>query len=195
MNIKFLSDAFDKITSSTYSIYSGNAQENQKIWLEFDSIDECSFTGSSTVTKYPAEIGVNITDYKYANPDKITLKGVVMQNGTFGIGALKVSYSLFGKDKISLTESIRAQCDTLVRTLQTVNIQTRNSGLRENFTLTDYSIEENPDNYNMLEVDMIFDEVLLFGKTGQLTRKISDKDTQYGGIVQTLTTKVKQWWN
>jgi len=195
MNLtSFLTKSWDKLTSSTYSVYSTTSAGDKKIWLEFDSIEECSFAGSSTVTKYPAEIGVNITDYKYTNPDQIALKGVVSKNGTFGIGVFNVNYSLFGKDKNSLIERIRNQCDSLVRTLELVNIQTRNSGLRENFTLTSYTIDESPDNFNLLEVDMTFDEVLLFGTNGQLTRKVSDSNTQDGGIVQTLTTSIKKWW-
>lgn len=195
MNLtSFLAKSWDKLTSSTYSVYSTTSAGGKKIWLEFDSIEECAFSGSSTVTKYPAEIGVNITDYKYTNPDQISLKGVVSKNGTFGIGVFNMNYSLFGKDKNSLIERIRNQCDNLVRTLELVNIQTRNSGLRENFTLTSYSIDESPDNFNLLEVDMTFDEVLLFGTNGQLTRKVSDSNTQDGGIVQTLKTSIKKWW-
>lgn len=184
MNIEFLSNIWDKLTSSTYSIYS-KKDDTVKLWLEFDAIDECSFSGSSTVTKYPAEIGINVTDYKFSNPDQIQIKGVVSKNGTFGIGFMDKNYSLFGKDKNSLIENIRNQCDKLARTMELVNIQTRNSGLRQNFTLTSYVINETPDNYNLLEVDMTFDEVLLFGPDGKITRKIADTDTQDCGISQT----------
>ena len=194
MNISFLSDIWDYITNSTYSIYSENSAGDKKIWLEFDSIEECSFRGSSTVTRYPAEIGINITDYKYVNPDQAQIKGVITRNGTLGIGNL-IHYTLYGKDKKSAIEQIRNECDKLVRTMQLVTIQTRNSGLRKNFTLSAYEIEETPDNYNLLEVDMTFDEVLLFGENGQLTREIADTDTQKCGIVQTLTTNIKNWWN
>ena len=42
---------------------------------------------------------------------------------------------------------------------------------------------------------MTFDEVLLFGTDGKLNRSASDEDTQDGGIVQTLATDIKSWWN
>lgn len=68
-------------------------------------------------------------------------------------------------------------------------------GLRTSFTLSSFEITETPDNYNLLEADMTFDEVLLFGTDGKLNRSASDEDTQDGGIVQTLVTDVKAWWN
>lgn len=79
--------------------------------------------------------------------------------------------------------------------MKRVNIQTRNSGLRTSFTLSSFEITETPDNYNLLEADMTFDEVLLFGTDGKLNRSASDEDTQDGGIVQTLATDIKAWWN
>ena len=156
---------------------------------------ECSYNGSSTVTQYPAESGINVTDYKYSNPDQITLKGIISKNGTVGLGALDINYSIFGQDKVSLIETTRQQLNELCRQMRRVNIQTRNSGLRTSFTLSSFEITETPDNYNLLEADMTFDEVLLFGTDGKLNRSASDKDTQDGGIVQTLVTDIKAWWN
>lgn len=195
MELNFLSSITDKLANSTYSIYGTDEKGDRKIYLEFDSILECSYNGSSTVTQYPAESGINITDYKYSNPDQITLKGIISKNGTVGIGALDINYSLFGQDKVSLIETTRAQLNDLCRQMKRVNIQTRNSGLRTSFTLSSFEITETPDNYNLLEADMTFDEVLLFGTDGKLNRSASDKDTQDGGIVQTLATDIKAWWN
>lgn len=195
MELNFLSSITDKLANSTYSIYGTDEKGDRKIYLEFDSILECSYNGSSTVTQYPAESGINITDYKYSNPDQITLKGIISKNGTVGIGALDINYSLFGQDKVSLIETTRAQLNDLCRQMKRVNIQTRNSGLRTSFTLSSFEITETPDNYNLLEADMTFDEVLLFGTDGKLNRSASDEDTQDGGIVQTLATDIKAWWN
>lgn len=195
MELNFLSSITDKLANSTYSIYGIDEKGDRKIYLEFDSILECSYNGSSTVTQYPAESGINITDYKYSNPDQITLKGIISKNGTVGIGALDINYSLFGQDKVSLIETTRQQLNELCRQMKRVNIQTRNSGLRTSFTLSSFEIMETPDNYNLLEADMTFDEVLLFGTDGKLNRSASDEDTQDGGIVQTLATDIKAWWN
>lgn len=195
MELNFLSSITDKLANSTYSIYGTDEKGDRKIYLEFDSILECSYNGSSTVTQYPAESGINITDYKYSNPDQITLKGIISKNGTVGIGALDINYSLFGQDKVSLIETTRQQLNELCRQMKRVNIQTRNSGLRTSFTLSSFEITETPDNYNLLEADMTFDEVLLFGTDGKLNRSASDEDTQDGGIVQTLATDIKAWWN
>lgn len=195
MELNFLSSITDKLAKSTYSIYGIDEKGDRKIYLEFDSILECSYNGSSTVTQYPAESGINVTDYKYSNPDQITLKGIISKNGTVGLGALNINYSIFGQDKVSLIETTRQQLNELCRQMKRVNIQTRNSGLRTSFTLSGFEITETPDNYNLLEVDMTFDEVLLFGTDGKLNRSASDKDTQDGGIVQTLATDIKAWWN
>lgn len=195
MELNFLSSITDKLANSTYSIYGTDEKGDRKIYLEFDSILECSYNGSSTVTQYPAESGINITDYKYSNPDQITLKGIISKNGTVGIGALNINYSIFGQDKVSLIETTRQQLNELCRQMKRVNIQTRNSGLRTSFTLSSFEITETPDNYNLLEADMTFDEVLLFGTDGKLNRSASDEDTQDGGIVQTLATDIKEWWN
>lgn len=195
MELNFLSSITDKLANSTYSIYGTDEKGDRKIYLEFDSILECSYNGSSTVTQYPAESGINVTDYKYSNPDQITLKGIISKNGTVGLGALNINYSIFGQDKVSLIETTRQQLNELCRQMKRVNIQTRNSGLRTSFTLSGFEITETPDNYNLLEADMTFDEVLLFGTDGKLNRSASDKDTQDGGIVQTLATDIKAWWN
>lgn len=195
MELNFLSSITDKLANSTYSIYGTDEKGDRKIYLEFDSILECSYNGSSTVTQYPAESGINITDYKYSNPDQITLKGIISKNGTVGLGALNINYSIFGQDKVSLIETTRQQLNELCRQMKRVNIQTRNSGLRTSFTLSSFEITETPDNYNLLEADMTFDEVLLFGTDGKLNRSASDEDTQDGGIVQTLATDIKAWWN
>lgn len=195
MELNFLSSITDKLAKSTYSIYGIDEKGDRKIYLEFDSILECSYNGSSTVTQYPAESGINVTDYKYSNPDQITLKGIISKNGTVGLGALNINYSIFGQDKVSLIETTRQQLNELCRQMKRVNIQTRNSGLRTSFTLSGFEITETPDNYNLLEADMTFDEVLLFGTDGKLNRSASDEDTQDGGIVQTLATDIKAWWN
>ena len=75
-----------------------------------------------------------------------------------------------------------------------LDIQTRNSGLRKNFTMNDFMINENPGNYNMLEVDMSFTEVLLLTAEGTMLRNVADSDTQKAGIVETRDVNLGRWW-
>ena len=75
-----------------------------------------------------------------------------------------------------------------------VNVQTRNSGLRKNYTMTDYVINETPDNFNLLEVDMSFEQVLLFNEDGEMLRNKADGDTQQIGIVESLKQNIGKWW-
>lgn len=189
--INFLASVWDKLTSATYSVKDATSE---RIYLEFDSILESSFHGSASSTQVPTEVGLSITDYKYGNPDELRLKGIVSKNGTFGIGFMNVNYSITGQDKNNLMENIRAQCNYLTKNIILVDIQTRNSGLRENYTMVDYNINETPENFNLLEVDMIFEQVILFDETGKITRDIADKDTVNVGIVETLKQNIGKWW-
>lgn len=189
--INYLATVWNKLTKATYSIV--DAQTREPL-LEFDSILECNFHGSATSTQNPTENGFKKTEYKYANPDDLHLKGVVSKNGTVGLGFADFNYSISGQDKNNLMEIIRAQCDKLTKNMILVDVQTRNSGLRENYTMVDHNINETPDNFNLLEVDMAFEQVLLFDKKGNITRGIADKDTGNVGIVETLKQDLGEWW-
>lgn len=189
--INFFAAVWDKLTDATYSVVDAKTNEPQ---LEFDSILECNFHGSATSTQVPIETGFKKTDYKYANPDDLHLKGIVSKNGTFGIGFLDINYSLTGQNKNTLIEKIRAKCEELTHNLILVNAQTRNSGLRKNYTMTDYVINETPYNFNLLEVDMSFEQVLLFNEDGEMLRNKADGDTQQIGIVESLKQNIGKWW-
>lgn len=191
MELKFLTKIWNGLTSETYSIIG----KDNKIWLQFDAIDECRVHGSATTTKNPTESGFNQTDYKYFNPADISLKGVVSRNGIVGLGFLEQSYSLGGINKASLIENIRSQCDILTANMILLDIQTRNSGKRNNYTMVDYTIQETPENYNLLEVDMAFDQVLTYGSDGVVNRKASDTNTVSIGIVESLSQNLGKWWN
>lgn len=192
MNINFLTKIWEGLTSATYSV---TGSSDHAVYLQFDSIEECSFRGSATATQVPTEAGLNRTDYKYVNPDSVQMKGIVSKNGILGLGLVGASYSISGVKKQSLIEKIRKQCEILTRNIILVDIATRNSGTRKNYTMTDYTIEETPDNFSLFEVTMTFDEVLLFGKEGTLTRNVSDQDLKNIGIVETLAQDLKEWWN
>lgn len=189
--INFLASVWDKLTAATYSIVDAETREPL---LEFDTIMECGFHGSASSTQVPIETGFKKTDYKYANPDDLHMKGIVSKNGTVGIGFMDINVSLTGRDKNNLIERIRTTCDKLTHEMTLVDIQTRNSGLRKNYTMVDYFIDETEENFNLLEVDMTFEEVLLFNKDGKMLKNEADGDTQLIGIVETLKQDLKEWW-
>lgn len=190
--INFLASVWDKLTKATYSIVDAETREPQ---LEFDTIIECRVHGSTSSTQVPIETGFSVTDYKYANPDDLHMKGIVSKNGTVGIGFMDVNYSLTGEDKNNLIEKIRTTCDKLTHEMTLVDIQTRNSGLRKKYTMVDYVIDETPENFNLLEVDMTFEQVLTFDDKGKFLRNEADGDTKLIGIVETLKQDLKEWWN
>ena len=190
--INFLASVWDKLTAATYSVVDAETREPL---LEFDTIMECGFHGSASSIQVPIETGFSVTDYKYANPDNLHMKGIVSKNGTVGIGFMDVNYSLTGEDKNNLIEKIRTTCDKLTHEMTLVDIQTRNSGLRKKYTMVDYVIDETPENFNLLEVDMTFEQVLTFDDKGKFLRNEADGDTKLIGIVETLKQDLKEWWN
>ena len=177
----FFKKVWDKLTKSTYAII--GSYDEEKVWLEFDSIDECTTTGSSTVTKYPTEYGMQATDYKYKNPDTVTMVGVISEGGLLGINSFSPRMGSWNKDNV--LEIIRTNLNTLVNQMTLVDIQTRNAGLRKFMTLTNYTVNESYDTYGLLEVQMTFQEVVQFTKDGELVRDVADSDTENAGIATT----------
>lgn len=170
----------------TYSIVGAKttkADPVPKVWLEFDTIDECTTAGSATVTKYPTEMGVLATDYKYKQPDTVTMVGIISEGGIFGRSSI---FSVMGQwDRRSAIEEIRKNLDQLVSNMTLVNIQTRNAGRRTNMTLTAYEINETYDTYGTMQVSMQFQQVPRFDASGALARNASDMDTTDTGIMNT----------
>lgn len=177
---EFASNIWKKLTESTYGIV---GMDDNKVWLEFESIDECTTNGSSTATKYPTEYGVQITDYKYKNPDTVTMVGVISEGGLLSVNSM---FSRMGTwDKTSALEQIRNNLATLVRQMTLVNIQTRNAGLRKFMTLTSYTINESYDTYGLMEVQMTFQEVPQFTIKGERVLNVADTATKNAGVCET----------
>lgn len=163
--------------------YSIVGVKSGRIELEFDTIDECTTSGSATVTKYPTENGILVTDYKYKNPDTVTMVGIVSEGGLTGFSSI---YRIMGKwDRKSAIEAIRTNLDTLVGNMTLLNIQTRNAGRRTNMTLTAYEINETYDTFGTMQVTMQFQQVPQFDGTGAVARNASDTDTTDTGIMNT----------
>ena len=161
----------------------GDVHTQQRVWLEFDTIDECTTGGSATVTKYPTENGILATDYKYKNPDTVTMVGIIADSGITGLSTL---YRVMGKwDRKTAVEAIRTNLDTLVGNMTLLNIQTRNAGRRTNMTLTAYEINETYDTFGTMQVTMQFQQVPQFDGSGAVSRNASDTDTTDTGIMNT----------
>lgn len=163
--------------------YSIVGAKSGRIELEFDTIDECTTGGSATVTKYPTENGIQVTDYKYKNPDTVTMVGIIADSGITGLSTL---YRIMGKwDRKSAVEAIRTNLDTLVGNMTLLSIQTRNAGRRTNMTLTAYEINETYDTFGTMQVTMQFQQVPQFNKDGTVARNASDLNTTDTGIMNT----------
>lgn len=163
--------------------YSVVGVKTGRIELEFDTIDECTTSGSATVTKYPTENGIQVTDYKYKNPDTVTMVGIIADSGITGLSTL---YRVMGKwDRKSAIEAIRTNLDMLVSNMTLLKIQTRNAGRRTNMTLTAYEINETYDTFGTMQVTMQFQQVPQFNKDGTVARNASDLNTTDTGIMNT----------
>lgn len=153
MIITSLLNAFEK--KSVYAIwYKEEGLEKQQI-LEFDSIREAEFEATSNVTDYPVENGVSITDYKYDNPDILTVVGVISRTNA-SLVDINEAY-LLGRDE--LINKTRQALDRYKRGIYRLQIQTK-SGLYDWMTLRDYTIPENYDNYGLFEVEMTFLKII-----------------------------------
>lgn len=171
---------FKQAIGETYSLVS--VASPATVLLEFDTIDECTTAGSATVTKYPTEYGTYATDYKYKNPDTVSMIGYLSEGGAIGFSSI---YSRMGTfDRKSAIELVRNKLDELVRAMTLLNIQTRNAGRRDNMTLTAYEINETYDTYGTMSVSMQFQQVLQYGALASV-RNPSDTDTADNGIMNT----------
>ena len=174
---------FKNILTALGEAYSVVGVKSGRVELEFDTIDECTTSGSATVTKYPTEKGIQVTDYKYKKPDTETMVGIVSEGGLTGASSI---YRIMGKwDRKSAIEAIRTNLDVLVSNMTLLNIQTRNAGRRTNMTLTAYEVNETYDTFGTMQVTMQFQQVPQFNKNGTVARNASDLNTTDTGIMNT----------
>ena len=180
---KLVQRALGNILNISYSVVE---QKANKPVLEFDMIDECNVTASATATQYPTEYGQNVTDYKYASPDKVTLVGTIAIGGVLNAG-----FGPYGNvftdsaDRKTMVENIRSQCARLTSNMTLVGIQTRNSGFWGDMTMLSYEIDETVDNFNQLVVRMDFQRIMRFTSGGRRVANVADSPTQQSGFVQT----------
>lgn len=168
-----LSSIWDEISQAVYFVR--DITQN-KIVLKMDVVDEVVFRATSNVTQYPTESGINITDYKYDNPSVLTIRGVVHRNTILGAAVLSLL------DKETAVKKLTAELEYYKHNLYLLEIKTK-AGLRTGYTLQDYEIPENFDNFGLMEIEMTFKQ---FVRAGQKSVIPSDKDTVQCGIVRLL---------
>lgn len=185
------------ITGDGYSIYEKNVRTEHLIdfsigsWdlkafeytaktqiaLSFDVIEEVNFRGSSTVTSYPREDGVMVSDYKYQNPGTLTVNGIVSRKSI--VGNL-ISMALDGGTNV---QRMKERLEYYKSGMYPLDIQTK-SGLYENYTLESYEIPEDYDSYGLMNVSMVFKEMF---KPGDVQKTLpSAKNTISSGISRLL---------
>lgn len=145
-----LSNAWDSLTSAIYFVR--DIQQN-KIVLQMDVVDEANFKATSNVTQYPIESGTYVTDYKYDNPSVLNIVGVIHRNTILGEFVLNLL------DKGTLVKRMATELEYYRRNMYLLEIKTK-AGLRSGYTLQDYEIPEDFDNYGFMEVRMTFKQVL-----------------------------------
>ncbi len=156
----------------------------EEVVFSFDTITEAEVRGSSNVVGYPIEKGYSVTDYKYQNPTNIHIIGLLERSsmlGNLARGALNMlSNKLgFGEFADPITK-MRTDLEYYKSGLYPLNIQTK-SGLYENYTLVDFNLPENFDNYGLMEVEMAFQQIMT---TGEGKKNASNQDTVEGGLAK-----------
>ena len=154
--------------------------------LEFDSIRETAFEATSEVTEYPIENGTFVTDYKYDNPDILTVVGVISRTNASGAGLIETYWS--GRDE--LINQTRQALDQYKKGIFHLRIQTK-SGFYDWMTLKDYTIPENYDNYGLFEVEMTFKQII------RPSSVVSPANAAYSNTISAgqVYKKVKSWLN
>lgn len=160
---------------------------SKKVVLAFDSIQETEFVADTQITTYPTEYNIEMTEYKYRNPNIITVRGVIQRDSFAGEIASSVLAQVGGG--ASLIDRTRAQLERYARVICRLDIQTK-GGLYTNYSLRGYKIPESFDNYGYFEVIMTFQENLLNPSVQPSVAKIADMDTIFGGICSKLELKL-----
>lgn len=179
MEVSFLSDVFDKLFGATYAIYTVENGKERPV-LTFDSIIESGIEGKATIISHPVEQGFKATEYKFSEPSIIEMSGIVSQQSLLGQVGDKL-LSFVGMDKGDMIEKTRQTLEEYKKNLYIVNIKTR-TGVWENYTLQNYHIKENVDNFGLLDVDMTFQEVMLRPSTYSNVKSATQKPTINTGI-------------
>lgn len=148
-----------------------------RVALSFDVIEETNFRGSSTVTNYPREDGVMVSDYKYQNPSVLTVNGIVSRKSV--VGNL-ISMALDGGTNV---QRMKERLHYYKSGMYPLDIQTK-SGLYENYTLESYEIPEDYDSYGLMNVSMTFKE--MFKAADRQETLPPAKDTISSGISRLL---------
>lgn len=131
--------------------------------LVLDSVEYVNFRSTSTVTSYPVETGINVTDYKYMQPDVIEMKGYIKRSSLTGSlvqdGVSAIASKMFDVEVRGGIDKLRDNLKYYKSNMSKLNISTKTQ-IYKNFTLEAFEIPENFDNYGLLEVTMTFKQIV-----------------------------------
>ena len=178
--------------TKTYGILKDN-----QVYMEFDMIEECSYTRQIEITDYPLEnsrnssnnntdnknkVNTRITEYAYDTPDIIEMVGYISYESLlYNQVATKIK-----EDYKSRVEETIQKLNLLANGIYKLQIKTR-SGTRQYFTLQKYSIPENLDNFTNLQVEMTFKQVITVADWNNQQRNSDNNNTINAGNTQPIT--------
>lgn len=173
MNINFLSEIADAVMETSYGIFIRDKSGAEKPVLLFDTFEELTYSSKSQLVSNPIEGGGQVTDYKYAEPDSISCRGLISRGATAG--------DIPGISKKGRIDKIISQLSEYASGLYDMTVRTRTKS-RENFTLTGFSIKESADNFNTLEADMSFEKIRYISSPENAVKNAADSATVKTGI-------------
>ena len=164
----------------------GILKDNQ-VYMEFDMIEECSYTRQIEITDYPLESSANstntrITEYAYDTPDIIEMVGYISYESLL---YNQIATNIKEDYKSRVEETIQ-KLNLLTNGIYKLQIKTR-SGTRQYFTLQKYSIPENLDNFTNLQVEMTFKQVITVADWNNQQRNSDNNNTINAGNTQPIT--------
>lgn len=142
-------------------------------------------TLSAKSAQYPVEYGFYQTEFKYKEPSKVRLTGLISRKGTgllgvnFSISSLALNNPLQSKAK--LIKETRKDIDYLIENNVLCEVWSLNGGKREFMTLTNAEIIDDNRHTGLFEVDLQFVEV---------QRLILEPEPTKGDFASTVSTGI-----
>lgn len=144
-----------------FGVFYKRGNKDNVLFLENTTRQMTSLSAKSA--QYPVEYGFYQTEFKYKEPNKVRLTGVISRKGTgllginFSISSLALKDPIQSKSK--LIKETRKDLDYLIANNVLCEIWSLNGGKREYMTLTSAEIIDDNQHTGLFEVDLQFEEV------------------------------------